>query len=328
MRAAGYRDSTPWLDAVTINCRVVAVVSRWGLGIGWDGNTDDNLRAYTVDSARKLGVNLMAYATAQRAWARQFAHSLQLVDREPSWAGKISIAQVVYDGEWKTRHKGLSVLLQQFHQNTGVPVKFAVCELRLSDATLFDSPLLYMTGHEDFQLSPAEVQGLWEYLRRGGFLFAEACCGRLAFDRAVRRELRRVLPEHALQPVATGETLLTLPNRIETVGLTPALAQRLNRSRAEPRLESITIEGHLAVVYSPWGLTGGVGALAQPLRAGAGRILLPRRRHQRADGRAHSVVRRRPSSTNRLRDREDRQVDRHHEHEHDAAEEADHNRLE
>ncbi len=257
VRAAGYRDSTPWLDAVTINCRVVAVVSRWGLGIGWDGNTDDTLRAYTVDSARKLGVNLMAYATAQRAWARQFAHLLQLVDREPSGAGKISIAQVVYDGEWKTRHKGLSVLLQQFHQNTGVPVKFAVRELRLSDATLFDSPLLYMTGHEDFQLSPAEVQGLREYLRRGGFLFAEACCGRLAFDRAVRRELRRVLPEHALQPVATGETLLTLPNRIETVGLTPALAQRLNRSRAEPRLESITIEGHLAVVYSPWGLAGG-----------------------------------------------------------------------
>jgi len=210
-----------------------------------------------VDSARKLGVNLMAYATAQRAWARQFAHALQLVDREPTSAGKISIAQIVYDGEWKTRHKGLSVLLQQFHQKTGVPVRYAVRELRLSDPTLFDCPLLYWTGHEEFQLSGAEVQALREYLRRGGFLFAEACCGRLAFDRAFRRELRRALPEHALEPVPTGEALLTLPNRIETVGLTPALAQRLNRSRSEPRLERLLLDGHLAVVYSPWGLAGG-----------------------------------------------------------------------
>ncbi len=163
VRAAGYADSSPWLDGVTINCRVVAVVSRWGLGIGWDGNTDDSLRAYTVDSARKLGVNLMAYATAQRAWTRQFAQSLKLVDREPTSAGKISVAQVAYDGEWKTWHKGVSILLQQFHLKTGVPVKFAVRELRLSDAMLFECPLVYMTGHEEFRLSPAETQKLGEF---------------------------------------------------------------------------------------------------------------------------------------------------------------------
>ncbi|MCX7819422.1 MAG: DUF4159 domain-containing protein [Kiritimatiellae bacterium] len=257
VRAAGYHDQTPWFDGVTINCRVVAVVSRWGLGIGWDGNTDDSLRAYTVDSARKLGVNLMAYATAQRAWARQFAHALQFVDREPSSVGRISIAQIVYDGEWKTRHKGLSVLLQQFHQKTGVPVKFAVREIRLSDPSLFDSPLLYLTGHEEFRLSEVEVRNLREYLRRGGFLFSEACCGRAAFDQALRRELRRALPESTLTTIPTGDPLLTLPNRIETVGLTPALAQRLSRSRAEPRLEGIILDGHLAVVHSPWGLAGG-----------------------------------------------------------------------
>ena len=257
VREAGYTESTPWLDAVTINCRVVAVVSRWGLGIGWDGNTDDSLRAYTVDSARKLGVNLMAYATAQRAWARQLAQSLQFVDVEPTSAGKISVAQVVYDGEWKTRHKALSVLLQQFHQRTGVPVKFAVKELRLSDPTLFDSPLLYMTGHEDFRWSPQEVQNLREYLRRGGFLFAEACCGRVAFDQAFRREMRRVWPEAPLAAIPTTDVIFQIPNRIESVGVTPALSQPMKSSRIPPRLEGIQVDGHWAVVYSPFGLAGG-----------------------------------------------------------------------
>lgn len=257
VREAGYTESAPWLDGVSVNCRVVAVVSRWGLGIGWDGNTDESLRAYRADSARKLGVNLMAYATAQRAWTRQIAQNLQFVDREPSSAGKISIAQVVYDGEWKTRHKGLSILLQQFHLKTGVPVRYAVRELKLSDPALFDCPLLYMTGHEEFRLSPAEAQNLREYLRKGGLLFAEACCGRVAFDRAFRRELQRAMPGQPLTPLASGETLFLLPNRIESVGVTPALAQQARRSRVEPRLEGLQVDGHLAVVYSPYGLAGG-----------------------------------------------------------------------
>ena len=257
VRDAGYAESLPWLDGVTLNCRTIAVVSRWGMGIAWDGHADDTTRAYAVDSARKLGVNLMAYATAQRAWARQLAQSLQFIDREPTAAGKVSVAQIVYDGEWKTRHKGLSVLLQQFNLKTGVPVKFGLAELRLSDPKLFDCPLLYMTGHEDFRLSAAEAQNLREYLRKGGFLFAESCCGRAAFDAALRRELRKVLPDQPLAPVAAGDMIFTLPNKIEAVGVTPALSQKSGSSRLEPRIEAIELNGHYAVLYSPFGLAGG-----------------------------------------------------------------------
>jgi hypothetical protein len=34
---SGYRGDEPWFDAVEINCRVVALVSRWGLAVGWQG---------------------------------------------------------------------------------------------------------------------------------------------------------------------------------------------------------------------------------------------------------------------------------------------------
>jgi hypothetical protein len=258
VRKAGYGGSEPWFDGVTVGCRTVAIVSRWGMEIGWDAVEDDTLLGYSVESARQLGVNLMSYAVAERAWAKGAAHAIQLVDAAPPSMGKMSLAQIIYDGEWKTRHAGLSILLNQFNQKTEIPVKFAHGELRLTDPRLFDSPLLYMSGHEDFTLKEEEVMALREYLKRGGCLFAEACCGRKAFDHAFQRELGRVMPGVPLAPIPLRNGLFTMPNPLATVGVTPALAAQLgNKNAIEPRLMGLEQNGHFAVVYSPYGLAGG-----------------------------------------------------------------------
>lgn len=258
VRKAGYLESEPWLDGVTLHCRTVAVVSRWGLDIGWDATDDDSMLGYTIDSAQRLGVNLMAYAIAQRAWAKNTARAIELADAEPVSVGRMRIAQIIYDGEWKTRHAGLSVLLHQFNQKTDIPVRFERVELRLTDPRLFDAPLLFMTGHEDFRLSDEEIAALRRYLIQGGFLLAEACCGRRAFDLAFRRELARALAGSSLRPVQPGSPVLTLPNPITVLGVTPALAAHLqNRSTMPPQLFSVEMDGHTAVIYSPFGMAGG-----------------------------------------------------------------------
>ena len=258
VRKAGYKGNAPWLEGVTIDCRTVAVVSRWGLGIGWDAVNDESIQGYGIESAQKLGINLVSYATAQRAWARQLAHAMELVDANANTAGKVALVQVIYDGEWKTRHKGLSILLQQFNQKTDIPVKFNLAERKLSDARIFDAPVLFMTGHENFELSAAEIQNLRRYLQNGGMLFAEACCGRKAFDAAFRREMAKVFPETQLVALPAGASIFSLPNKIQNVGITPALmAQMGNRSMIEPKLEALDIKGHHSVIYSPYGLAGG-----------------------------------------------------------------------
>lgn len=258
VRDAGFAGDEPWFEGVTVDCRTVALISRWGLDIGWDAVNDDTMRGYAVDDAQKLGVNMMAYATAQRAWAKQLAQQLQFADADKVLSGKMAVAQVVYDGEWKTRHKGLTILLHQFNRRTDVPVQFNLKELRLSDPVIFNAPLLYMTGHEDFTLKEAEARNLREYLQKGGLLFAEACCGRRAFDQAFRREMRKVLPESPLAPLAAGDALFHLPNRIDLLGVTPALAaQSGNKSAVAPRIEAADVGGHFAVIYSPFGLAGG-----------------------------------------------------------------------
>lgn len=258
VREAGYLGNAPWIEGLTINCRTVAVVSRWCMASGWDDVEDESILGYSTESAKQLGVNLMAYATAQRAWAKNAVQAMQFIDDDPQAAGRMFMAQIVYDGEWRTRHAGISVLLQQFNQKTEIPVTFSMRELRLSDPRVFDSPLLYLTGHEDFALNNDEVRGLREYLTNGGFLFAEACCGRRGFAQAFERELRRALPEHALIPIPAHSPVYQLPNRIDRIGVTPALAAHMgNQSTIPPQLRGVEINGNFAVIFSPYGLAGG-----------------------------------------------------------------------
>jgi len=255
---AGYRSDEPWFDGVTVECRTVAVISRWGIAVGWEENEDDNYQAYESQDALKLGINLFAYATAQRAWAKQTAKRMRFTDVEADRStDRVSFGQIVYGGEWKTRHVGLSVLLHTFNEKTQVPVKYAVREAQLSDPKLFDLPLLYLTGHETFVLGEEEIARLRKYLLNGGMLFAEACCGRKGFDASFRDLMKKVFPDSPLRPIPPEHALFTMPNKIGDVGLTAALAAQLKSTTARPTLQGIEAGGHYVVVYSPYGLAGG-----------------------------------------------------------------------
>ncbi|MEI8233260.1 MAG: DUF4159 domain-containing protein [Verrucomicrobiota bacterium] len=257
VRKTGFGGNEPWFDGIEINCRTVAVVSRWGMDIGWDATDDDTLLGYKIESAQQLGVNLLSYATAERAWSKNVAHAMQFIDKEKITGSKMYIAQVIYDGEWKTRNAGLSNLLRQFNHRTGVPVQFERRELRLTDPKIADSPVIYMHGHEDFVLSAAEAQKLRDYLKNGGLLVAEACCGRTDFTNAFAREMKKVLPGQTLEAIPANSSLFRVPNKIQQVGVTHALEAKVNSPTMPPKLIGIQQDGHYSVIYSPYGLIAG-----------------------------------------------------------------------
>ena len=47
--------------------------------------------------------------------------------------------------------------------------------VRLTDPELFETPFLFMNGHYDFVLTPAELENLRKHLSHGGFFFASGC---------------------------------------------------------------------------------------------------------------------------------------------------------
>jgi len=257
VRDKGYNSDAPWLEGVTIRCRTVAVVSRWGMGVGWSQVNDPDILAYSNESAQKLGMNIMSYATVQRAWEKQTTNAMEFIDADSTSVGDISVAQIKYNGNWKTRNAGLSVLLQKFNRETDIPVKFARKELRLTNDEIFNSPLLFITGHEQFELSKAAIASLRKYLKKGGTLFAEACCGRPAFDKAFRSLMRQVLPGHSLEKIPRNHMMYAIPDKIQQAPVTSALASRTDSSAIRPKLSGIRLNGHYAVIYSPYGLQGG-----------------------------------------------------------------------
>ncbi len=258
---AGARNGDPGVIGIDIGCRTAVFCFRWDVSCGWDELPDSeehHCLGYTIETAKQLGSNLMAYITAERSAAMPLSKALEFVDADPGKSGKFIIAQARYHGLWKTREAGLSMLLNAFHDQTKTPVRFEREEVALDSPRLFEVPFVYMTGHQDFELTATERANLRQFLTRGGILLAEACCGREAFDRSFRTELAAVLPGQKLERLPENHPIFLFPNQVRSVQPLPALAQRLGATgRTKPELYGVTLGANLAVIYSPHGLCCG-----------------------------------------------------------------------
>lgn len=258
---AGAKNGIPSLIGIDVGCRTAVFFFRWDVSCGWDDlseSSDHHCLGYNIETAKMLGANLMAYITAERSAALPLSKALDFVDADDTVSGKFRIAQAKYSGIWKTRDAGLSMLLNSFHDQTKTPVRFEQKAIPLDSRKLFETPFLYMTGHQDFTLTPSEKANLREYLMNGGVLFAEACCGREAFHRSFMREIESVLNGKSLEKLPQAHMIYMYPNRVQTIQPRPALAAKLKTAgKVSPDLYGININGALAVIYSPYGLSCG-----------------------------------------------------------------------
>ena len=88
---SGYQGNEPWFDAVEINCRVVALVSRWCMAVGWEDFEKPEFQAYTADSAKKLGVSVVNGFTGSSIW--QLVYDFPPVPRSMIDAGYALLAE-------------------------------------------------------------------------------------------------------------------------------------------------------------------------------------------------------------------------------------------
>jgi hypothetical protein len=119
-------------------------------------------------------------------------------------------------------------------------------KLRLTDAELFDTPFLFMNGHNDFVLTEQELVCLRKYLSHGGFFFASGCCNSPGFPKAWRREFARIFSEEKVKTIPYDHLIYRAFYKIDRI-----------RCLHEPRdiqLEGIFYEGNLVAVMCPDGL--------------------------------------------------------------------------
>ncbi|MFH0938287.1 MAG: DUF4159 domain-containing protein [Planctomycetota bacterium] len=252
----------PLLEGIYSGCRLGVVVSRYGLGCGWDNFTPDisikQALYYNVHDATALGLNMLAYAVGYADVGKAHAQpELFGTDDMKTTTNSFVFAQVKHNGVWNTDPGGPGNLLRTLAQDTHVKVTFRRKTVDLASDDLKDAQFLYLSGCHDLTLAPAAVDALRGFLSRGGTLLIDNCQGLKTFDIAVRRELKKVLPQSELKLIAPTHEIFSAYNKISKVAYTPAV-QRLNPKLNTPQLEGLSMDGgDLRVIYSQYGLGSG-----------------------------------------------------------------------
>lgn len=103
-----------------------------------------------------------------------------------------------------------------------------------------------MSGEGAFELGEDDVKNLRAYLSHGGFILASAGCSDARWAQAFRREIQRLLPDATLEAMKIDHPALQTIKKVDKV-LTS------KPTDTEP-FHAVTLEGRLAVVFSPLGL--------------------------------------------------------------------------
>lgn len=254
-------DLAPYdLMGVDVGCRTSILFAPRDLSCLWEQARFPVLS----EQAFKIGTNIAALALGRQA-LRDRLDAVSVPDDPQTEKSAeavprgLRLAQVVYDGDWRPDPLALAHFAEFLRDQAGVDVITAYKPVRLLERDLSTSPILFLTGHYRFSLTEAEHTALATYLRRGGFLLAEACCGRTEMDAAARATLEKTLPGVPLQRLATDHAVFVgrpgfpLPR----VGYKPdALTDQPGRDT--PELWGQYVDGRLAVVYSPFSLGCGL----------------------------------------------------------------------
>lgn len=109
----------------------------------------------------------------------------------------IAIARVKYGGggDWYNDPSAIPNLARFIRERTGVDMAGEEHRVALSDETLFNYPILFLTGHGRITLSDADAVRLKTYLMRGGFLIADDDYG---LDASFREAMTKVFPGRSL----------------------------------------------------------------------------------------------------------------------------------
>ena len=260
------------LEGIEVGCRTAVFFSPKALSALWELETVPQLS----QQAFELGTNIAAYATGRETLIDRLDSPVLAPPAEPTAAiqptatprGTVRLARLLHDGDAYADPHALVNLAEMLRDEARVNVVTRERALRATDEAIFDHPVLFMTGHYAFELSEEELDALRTYLRRGGVLFADACCGRRAFDESFRRMIERLLPENPLAPLAGDHPIYT--------GLTGAplgelryrtmLAEELGArgvvvppaTPAAGPLEGVTLDGRTAVIYSRYDFSCGL----------------------------------------------------------------------
>jgi hypothetical protein len=167
-------------------------------------------------------------------------------EQAPPPPDAVTVANLVYaTGKTSVCYadKFLATAAEETHIQTAP--EFALVRLESND--LFNHPFAVMTGEGGFTLTDAQRDNLRLFLDAGGFVIASAGCSSKPWAAAFRDEIKKVYPDHKLEVLTDDHAVFT--NVFDV--------RKSTYKRGAPRLphlEALTLEGRVALIFSPDGI--------------------------------------------------------------------------
>jgi len=241
---------------VELGARTAIILSRYDLSCGWDGHVRPDAFAVEPNDARKLGVNMSAYALASYPVAIYQSVAKTYYEKDERARGDFVFGQARVGENWDCEGNAIANLLKSVATKTSTEVKFERRIVDLAADDLKAYPFVYLTGTGEFELTDREAQSLKRYVSSGGFLLASPSGGAREFDAAFRREIARALPGLELRPLSGDHAVYNMLYAIDAVSYADYV-DRLEEAPPALPLEGISLGGSTPVIYSPYGLGGG-----------------------------------------------------------------------
>lgn len=248
---------TPMLEAVYIGSRIACLISRYGLGCGWDDHPVPLLEQaafYDVDSANRIGINLVAYGIGYAAAARLEAkpETFGLID-EAAPTDELVFAQIRHSGAWNVHPGAATALLRRLRQENTLRVSLKRQAVSPGKDDLSPYAFLYLEGLDTFAWDDAALAALRQFIAGGGTLVINNGLGLATFDAAARAEVAQLLPSSPLVTLAPDHPLFSAFKKVATSEYSSAV-RKLFPDLSTPALEGIAVDGDLRVIYSRFDL--------------------------------------------------------------------------
>ena len=230
-----------------------------------------------INAGLDIGLNILAYATGRNMKYKEEIPESADTGNQGTERNDFYAAILDLGGGSVCAPRAIPNLMKKINSELGIPAQTKVNRVRPDSAELFESPLLFLHGRNEFTLGEQDVLRLRNYFDWGGFLFANSICASGKFTRAFAAEMKKVFPDSEIAPIPPDDPIYTnryggwnireievrLPKRqsvaaggadaIESAPAaqgTPPVMSSITKGR--PKLFGIQREGRWVVVFSPY----------------------------------------------------------------------------
>ena len=165
--------------------------------------------------------------------------------------GSNLVPLVQYSGDWDCDKTAMINLADQLERRTGSIAPFSSNIVKLDSDEVYETPFIFMTGHNDFQFTDREVKYLRKYLKGGGYMWINDSTheGEEAYDIAIRREMKRVFDDIEMTRLPKESNLFKGPYDL-TKGYKGYKYVLPGDKYRQDYLEQLIVDGRSAVIYT------------------------------------------------------------------------------